>query len=469
MSKDKALKLIKESEAKYVDLRFADTRGKEQHVTIPVSAADDDFFENGKMFDGSSIAGWKGINESDMVLMPDTTTAVLDPFFDDATVIIRCDILEPNTMQGYDRDPRSIAKRAEAYLKSTGVADTAYFGPEPEFFIFDEARWDDSINAAFYEIESEEGSWNSSRLGDEPNIGHRPGVKGGYFPVPPVDSLQNIRSAMCSTMEEMGVPVEVHHHEVATAGQCEIGTKFNTLVRKADELLIMKYVIQNVAHAYGKTATFMPKPLVGDNGNGMHVHQSLAKGGNNLFAGDKYGGLSQEALWYIGGIFKHAHAINAFTNSGTNSYKRLVPGFEAPTLLAYSARNRSASCRIPWVSSPKARRIEVRFPDSCGNPYFTFAALMMAGLDGIQNKIDPGGPAEKDLYDLEPEEEKQIPTVCASLDQALAALDKDRGFLTAGGVFSDDMIDAYIKLKMQEVTRFRMTTHPVEFDMYYSL
>jgi len=469
MSKDKALKLIKESEAKYVDLRFADTRGKEQHVTIPISAADDDFFENGKMFDGSSIAGWKGINESDMVLMPDTTTAVLDPFFDDATVIIRCDILEPNTMQGYDRDPRSIAKRAEAYLKSTGIADTAYFGPEPEFFIFDEVRWDDSINAAFYEIESEEGSWNSSRLGDEPNIGHRPGVKGGYFPVPPVDSLQNIRSAMCSTMEEMGVPVEVHHHEVATAGQCEIGTRFNTLVRKADELLIMKYVIQNVAHAYGKTATFMPKPLVGDNGNGMHVHQSLAKGGNNLFAGDKYGGLSQEALWYIGGVFKHAHAINAFTNSGTNSYKRLVPGFEAPTLLAYSARNRSASCRIPWVSSPKARRIEVRFPDSSGNPYFTFAALMMAGLDGIQNKIDPGGPAEKDLYDLEPEEEMQIPTVCASLDQALAALDKDRGFLTAGGVFSDDMIDAYIKLKMQEVTRFRMTTHPVEFDMYYSL
>jgi glutamine synthetase len=306
-------------------------------------------------------------------------------------------------------------------------------------------------------------------LGDEPNIGHRPGVKGGYFPVPPVDSLQNIRSAMCSTLEEMGVPVEVHHHEVATAGQCEIGTRFNTLVRKADELLIMKYVIQNVAHAYGKTATFMPKPLVGDNGNGMHVHQSLAKDGKNLFAGDKYGGLSQEALWYIGGIFKHAKAINAFSNSSTNSYKRLVPGFEAPILLAYSARNRSASCRIPWVSSPKARRIEVRFPDSCGNPYFTFAALMMAGLDGIQNKIDPGGPAEKDLYDLEPEEEKQIPTVCASLDRALEELDRDRGFLTAGGVFSDDMIDAYISLKMQEVTRFRMTTHPIEFDMYYSL
>ncbi len=469
MSKDKVLKLIKEGEVKYADLRFCDTRGKEQHVTIPVSAVDDDFFENGKMFDGSSIAGWKGINESDMVLMPDTDTVVLDPFFDETTLNIRCDVLEPSTMQGYDRDPRSLGKRAEAYLKSTGIADTAYFGPEPEFFIFDEVRWDDTINSAFYEIDSGEGSWNTGLMGDEPNFGHRPGVKGGYFPVPPVDAQQNIRSAMCTTLEEMGVAVEVHHHEVATAGQAEIGTKFNTLVRKADELLILKYVVLNVAHAYGKSATFMPKPLVGDNGNGMHVHQSLAKGGKNLFAGDKYGGLSQEALWYIGGVFKHAHAINAFTNSGTNSYKRLVPGFEAPTLLAYSARNRSASCRIPWVSSPKARRIEVRFPDSNGNPYFTFAAMMMAGLDGIMNKIDPGAPAEKDLYDLEPEEEKKIPTVCSSLDQALAALDKDRAFLTAGGVFSDDMIDAYIALKMQEVTRFRMTTHPVEFDMYYSL
>lgn len=469
MSKDKVLKLIKESETKFIDLRFVDTRGKEQHVTIPTSVIDDDFFENGKMFDGSSIAGWKGIQESDMVLMPDTESAVLDPFFDDVTVNIRCDVLEPTTMQGYERCPRSLGKRAEAYLKSTGIADTAYFGPEPEFFIFDEVRWDDSINAAFYEIDSEEGSWNSSRMGDEPNIGHRPGVKGGYFPVPPVDSMQNIRSAMCSTLQDMGVDVEVHHHEVATAGQAEIGTKFKPLVRKADELLILKYVLQNVAHAYGKTVTFMPKPLVGDNGNGMHVHQSLAKGGKNLFAGDKYGGLSQEALYYIGGIFKHARAINAFTNSTTNSYKRLVPGFEAPTLLAYSARNRSASIRVPWVSSPKARRIEVRFPDNCGNPYFAFAAMMLAGLDGIQNKIDPGGPSEKDLYDLEPEEEKLIPTVCASLDRALEALDQDRSFLTAGGVFSDDLIDAYIGLKMQEVTRLRMTTHPIEFDMYYSL
>ncbi|MCG8326005.1 MAG: glutamate--ammonia ligase [Thiotrichales bacterium] len=469
MSKEQVKSLMKESEAAFVDLRFCDTRGKEQHVTVPSSVIDDDFFDSGKMFDGSSIAGWKGINESDMVLMPDTDTAVLDPFYDDPSVVIRCDVLEPSTMQGYDRDPRSLAKRAEAYLQSTGIADTAFFGPEPEFFIFDDVRWGDDLNTAFYEVDSDEGSWNSESLAEEGNIGHRPGVKGGYFPVPPVDSMQNVRSAMCQILEEMGVAVEVHHHEVATAGQAEIGTKFNTLTRKADELLILKYVVQNVAHGFGKTATFMPKPLVGDNGNGMHVHQSLSKGGENVFSGDQYGGLSQEALWYIGGIFKHAHAINAFANAGTNSYKRLVPGFEAPTLLAYSARNRSASCRIPWVASPKARRIEVRFPDSNGNPYFTFAAMLMAGLDGIQNKIDPGNPAEKDLYDLPAEEEKTIATVANSLDQALAALDQDREFLTAGGVFNDSLIDGYLELKMDEVTRFRMTTHPIEFDMYYSL
>jgi glutamine synthetase len=401
--------------------------------------------------------------------MPDTDTAVLDPFYDDPTLNLRCDVLEPTTMQGYERCPRSLAKRAEAYMKSTGIADTAYFGPEPEFFVFDEVRWGDDLNSAFYEVDSEEGCWNSDSISEDRNIGHRPGVKGGYFPVPPVDSMQNIRSAMCSTLEEMGVPVEVHHHEVATAGQAEIGTAFNTLVRKADELLILKYVVQNVAHGYGKTATFMPKPLVGDNGNGMHVHQSLGKDGENLFAGDKYGGLSDLALNYIGGIFKHARAINAFANAGTNSYKRLVPGFEAPVLLAYSARNRSASCRIPWVSSPKGRRVEVRFPDSCGNPYLSFAAMMMAGLDGIQNKIDPGEPFDKDLYDLTVEEEKDIPTVASSLDAAIEALDKDREFLTAGGVFTDDLIDGYIALKMAEVTRMRMTTHPIEFDMYYSL
>lgn len=469
MSKEKVLQLIKDNDVKWVDLRFTDTRGKEQHVSIPTSSADDEFFESGKMFDGSSIAGWKGIQESDMVLMPDTETAVLDPFYDDPTVNLRCDVLEPTTMQGYERCPRSVAKKAEAYLKSTGIADTAYFGPEPEFFIFDEARWGDDLNSAYYEIDSEEGSWNSDRPFEEGNIGHRPGVKGGYFPVPPVDSLQNIRSAICAALEEMGVTCEVHHHEVATAGQGEIGTKFKPLVTKADELLILKYCTLNVAHGFGKTATFMPKPLVGDNGNGMHVHQSLSKDGENIFSGDKYGGLSEIGLHYIAGIFKHARALNAFCNSGTNSYKRLVPGFEAPTLLAYSARNRSASIRIPWVSNPKARRIEVRFPDSNGNAYFMFAAMMMAGLDGIQNKLDPGAPLDKDLYDLPPDIEKDIPTVCSSLDQALDALDKDREFLTTGGVFTDDMIDGYIDLKMEEVTRFRMTTHPVEFSMYYSL
>jgi glutamine synthetase len=469
MSATKVTKMMKDNSVKFVDLRFTDTRGKEQHVSIPASTIDADFFKSGKMFDGSSIAGWKGINESDMILMPDSETAVMDPFMDEPTIIIRCDIIEPNTMKGYERDPRSLAKRAEAYLKSTGIADTAYFGPEPEFFIFDDVRWGAEMSGAFYKIDSDEAHWNSEKVFEDGNMGHRPTVKGGYFPVPPVDSQQDIRSAMCLALEEMGLSVETHHHEVATAGQNEIGTKFNTLVRKADELQILKYVVMNVAHAYGKTVTFMPKPLVGDNGNGMHVHQSLSKGGKNLFSGNKYAGLSDLALYYIGGIFKHAHALNAFTNSSTNSYKRLVPGFEAPTMLAYSGRNRSASIRIPYVSNPKARRIEVRFPDSCGNPYFTFVAMMMAGLDGIKNKIRPGDPLEKDLYDLPPEEEKTIPTVCHSLEMALNALDKDRAFLKAGNVFSDDCIDGYINLKMSEITRLRMTTHPVEFDMYYSL
>ncbi len=469
MSATKVMKMIKDNSVRFVDLRFTDTRGKEQHVTVPAREIDSAFFKNGKMFDGSSIAGWKGINESDMILMPDASTAVMDPFMDEPTLNLRCDILEPSTMKGYERDPRSLAKRAEAYLKSTKIADTAYFGPEPEFFVFDDVRWGAEMSGAFYKVDSEEASWNSERVYEEGNIGHRPSVKGGYFPVPPVDSLHDLRSAMCLALEEMGLTTETHHHEVATAGQNEIGTAFNTLVRKADELQMLKYVVHNVAHAYGKTATFMPKPLVGDNGNGMHVHQSLSKNGKNLFTGNKYGGLSELALYYIGGIFKHARALNAFTNASTNSYKRLVPGFEAPVLLAYSARNRSASVRIPYVANPKARRIEVRFPDSCGNPYFTFAAMLMAGLDGIKNKIHPGDAMDKDLYDLPPEEEKKIATVCHSLDQALDALDKDRGFLTAGGVFTDDMIDGYIELKMEEVTRLRMTTHPVEFDMYYSL
>ena len=463
------MKLMKDKEVKFVDLRFTDTRGKEQHVSMPANVVDEDMFTDGKMFDGSSIAGWKGINESDMVLMPDATTAVLDPFSDETTLIVSCDILEPNTMQGYERDPRSVAKRAEAYLKSTGIADTAFFGPEPEFFILDDVRWGADMSGCFYKVDSQEADWNSERVYQDGNMGHRPGVKGGYFPVPPVDSLNDIRAAMCLAMEEMGVEVEVHHHEVATAGQCEIGTKFDTLTRRADKTMKLKYVVHNVAHAYGKTATFMPKPLVGDNGSGMHVHQSLAKDGKNLFAGDKYAGLSDLALYYIGGIIKHARALNAFCNPTTNSYKRLVPGFEAPVMLAYSARNRSASIRIPWVSSPKGRRIEVRFPDPMANPYLAFSAMMLAGLDGIQNKIHPGDAMDKDLYDLPAEEAKSIPTVCHALDMALDYLDKDRAFLTQGGVFSDDLIDAYIALKMDEVTRMRMTTHPVEYDMYYSL
>ena len=469
MSVENILKTIKDEDVSFVDIRFTDTRGKEQHVSVPAHEVDEDFFEAGKMFDGSSIAGWKGIDDSDMVLMPDTDTAVMDPFYEERTLNLRCDVVEPTTGEGYDRCPRSAAKRAEAYLKSSGVGDAAYFGPEPEFFVFDDVRWGVEMSGAFYAIESDESSWASGKAFEDGNIGHRPGVKGGYFPVPPVDSLQDIRSTMCLLMEEMGVKTEVHHHEVATAGQCEIGTIFDTLVRRADTLQILKYVIHNVAHGYGKTATFMPKPLVGDNGNGMHVHQSLSKGGENIFAGDGYGGLSETALHYIGGVMKHARAVNAFTNSTTNSYKRLIPGFEAPTFLAYSARNRSAGVRIPWVSSPKARRVEVRFPDSAGNPYFTFASMLMAGIDGILNKIDPGAPIDKDFYDLSPEEEQGIPTVCYALEQALEALDDDRDFLKAGGVLTDDTIDAYIDLKMEEVTTLRMSTHPAEFDMYYSV
>ena len=463
------LSLINDNDVRWVDLRFTDTRGKEQHVSIPAGVVSEDFFEAGKMFDGSSIAGWKGINESDMILMPDDSTAILDPFTDDPTVILRCDIVEPATMQGYDRDPRSIAKKAEAYLTSTGLGDTAFFGPEPEFFVFEDVKWHADMSGASYEINAEEAAWSSSLDFEDGNTGHRPRVKGGYFPVPPVDSLHDIRAAMCAAMEQMGLNVEVHHHEVGTAGQCEIGIKFNTLVTKADEVQILKYCVLNVAHAYGKTATFMPKPLVGDNGSGMHVHQSIAKSGENTFAGDGYAGLSDTALHYVGGIIKHAHALNAFTNASTNSYKRLVPGFEAPVMLAYSARNRSASIRIPYEPSPKGKRIEVRFPDPTANPYLAFAAMLMAGIDGIQNKIHPGDAADKDLYDLPAEEAADIPTVASSLEMALDALEADCDFLTAGGVFTDDMIDAYVELKREEVERLNMTTHPVEFDMYYSV
>ncbi|PTB90295.1 glutamine synthetase [Pseudidiomarina aestuarii] len=459
---------IEDNDVKFVDLRFTDTKGKEQHVTIPVSQINEEFFEEGKMFDGSSISGWKGINESDMVLMPDCTTVVLDPFTDEVTMNVVCDILEPDTMQGYDRDPRSIARRAEAYLQAAGIADTAFFGPEPEFFLFNDVRFHTDMSGSFYKIEAEEAKWNSGKEYSDGNLAHRPGVKGGYFPVPPVDSAHDIRSTMCTVMEDMGLVVEAHHHEVATAGQNEVATRFNTLVKKADEIQTYKYVVHNVAHSYGMTATFMPKPIVGDNGSGMHVHMSLSKDGKNLFAGDQYGGLSETALYYIGGIIKHARAINAFANPSTNSYKRLVPGFEAPVMLAYSARNRSASIRIPVVASAKARRIEVRFPDPSANPYLCFAALVMAGLNGIKNKIHPGDAMDKDLYDLPAEEAKEIPTVCHSLEMALEALDKDREFLTAGGVMTDDMIDAYIKLKMKDVMQLKMTTHPIEFDLYYS-
>lgn len=469
MSASSVLSLIKENEVKFVDLRFTDTKGKEQHVTVPVNQISEDFFEDGKMFDGSSISGWKGINDSDMILMPDASTAVLDPFFEETTLNITCDVIEPSTMQGYDRDPRSIAKRAEEYLKSTGIADTVLFGPEPEFFMFDDIRFETTMSGSFFKINSTEAAWNSGTSYEDGNKGHRPSVKGGYFPLPPVDSGHDIRSAMCMVLEEMGQTVEAHHHEVATAGQNEIATKFNSLTKKADEVQQLKYVIHNVAHLYGKTVTFMPKPLVGDNGSGMHCHQSLAKDGVNLFAGDKYAGLSETALYYIGGIIKHAKAINAFTNPSTNSYKRLVPHFEAPVMLAYSARNRSASIRIPLVPSAKARRIECRFPDPAANPYLAFVAQLMAGLDGIQNKIHPGDAMDKDLYDLPAEEAANIPQVATSLEEALNELDKHRAIFTKGGVMSDAMIDAYIDIKRAEARKVAVAVHPLEFELYYSV
>ncbi|MDO8456600.1 MAG: type I glutamate--ammonia ligase [Burkholderiaceae bacterium] len=463
------MKMVKDNEVKFVDFRFTDTRGKEQHVTVPVSHFDEDKFTSGHAFDGSSIAGWKGIEASDMQLMPDANTANIDPFFEETTLFMSCDVVEPADGKAYDRDPRSVGKRAEAYLKASGLGDTAYFGPEPEFFVFDSVRWNTDMSGSFFKIDEYEAPWNSGSKLEGGNRGHRPTVKGGYFPVPPVDSMHDMRSEMSLILESLGVPVEVHHHEVAGPGQNELGTRFSTLTQRADWTQVLKYVVQNVANAYGKTATFMPKPIVGDNGSGMHVHQSIWKDGKNLFAGDGYAGLSEYALFYIGGIIKHARALNAITNPGTNSYKRLVPGYEAPVKLAYSAKNRSASIRIPHVANPKGRRVEARFPDPLMNPYLGFAALMMAGLDGVENKIHPGEAATKDLYHLPPEEDKLVPTVCHSLDQALDCLDADRAFLTKGGVFTDSMLDAYIELKMGEVTRMRMATHPVEFDMYYSL
>lgn len=467
MSESPVFKAIKDNDARFIDLRFTDTLGKEQHITIPVSEIDDDFIEQGKMFDGSSIKGWQAIHQSDLKLEIDQSSILLDPFYQDNTLIVRCNVVDPQTTLGYDRDPRSLALRTERYLQSTGIADAALLGPELEFFIFDDVRWETRINGASYSVNSDEAHWNSNKAFEGGNIGHRPGIKGGYFPVPPVDSLQDIRSAMSLTLESLGVRVEAHHHEVAT-GQSELAVKFNTLLKKADEVQLQKYVIHNVAHNFGKTATFMPKPLVGDNGNGMHVHMSLIKDNINLFAGDHYAGLSETALFFIGGIINHARALNAFTNPATNSYKRLVPGFEAPVLLAYSARNRSAAIRIPHVNSPKGRRIEVRFPDPMANPYLAFSAMVMAGLDGIQKKMHPGQAMDKDLYDLPPEELVDIPTVCSSLEQAVEHLQQNHAFLLQGDVFSKDFIDSYISLRQAEIDQVRCLVHPMEFELYYS-
>ncbi|MEO5347549.1 MAG: type I glutamate--ammonia ligase [Magnetococcus sp. YQC-9] len=461
--------MLETHDVRFVDYRFTDFHGKWQHISTPAKMLTEDVFETGFGFDGSSIAGWCEINQSDMVYKPDAATAVMDPFTDVPTLILICDIVDPFTGEGYSRDPRAVAKRAAAYLKYTGIGDTAYLGPEAEFFIFDSVRYTSRINKVFVEIDSIEGAWNTDTEYEEGNTGHRPGIKGGYFPVPPVDSYQDMRSEMCMLMEEMGLNIEFHHHEVATAGQCEIDMRFSDLVSMGDNIQKYKFVVHNVAHQQGKTVTFMPKPMSGDNGSGMHVHMSIWKDGKPLFAGNQYADLSEMALHFIGGIKKHARALNAFTNSSTNSYKRLIPGFEAPVLLAHSARNRSASIRIPAATNPKAKRCEIRFPDPSANPYLAFAALLMAGLDGIENKIDPGAPMDKNLYDLPPEELKGIPTVCGSLREAMDSLDKDREFLKKGDVFSDDLIDAWIELKMQEVYKVEHTPHPVEFSMYYSV
>ena len=467
MSKDKLLKLIKDEGADYVDIRFTDPRGKLQHVTVVADLVDEDFIEEGFMFDGSSIAGWKSIDQSDMKLMPDADSAYVDPFFAEKTICVHCNVVEPDTGEAYERDPRGTAMKAEAYLKSTGIGDTAYMGPEAEFFIFDNVRFAVSMQKVSFEVDGVDAAWNSDAEFDSGNMGHRPGVKGGYFPVPPIDDAQDLRGEMLSTMKRMGMKVDKHHHEVAST-QHELGIIFGSLTKQADEIQKYKYVIHNVAHAYGKTATFMPKPIAGDNGSGMHVNMSIWKDGKPLFAGDKYADLSQEALWYIGGILKHAKALNAITNPGTNSYKRLIPGFEAPVLRAYSARNRSGCIRIPWAESPKAKRIEARFPDPSANPYLAFAALLMAGIDGIKNKIDPGPSSDKDLYDLPPEELAQIPTVCGSLREALYELEKDHDFLLAGGVFTKDQLEGYMALKWEEVYAFEHTPHPIEYKMYYS-
>ena len=468
MSKSDVLKTIKDDKVEYVDIRFTDPRGKLQHVTVMADQVDEDFLDEGFMFDGSSIAGWKSIDQSDMKLMPDTSSAYLDPFFAEKTLAMHCSVLEPDTGEKYERDPRGTAEKAEAYLKSSGVGDQSFWGPEAEFFLFDDVRYSVDMNKVSYQVDAMDASWNTDTEFEIGNMGHRPGVKGGYFPVPPIDDGQDIRSEMLSTMKRIGMKVDKHHHEVASC-QHELGLIFNTLTAQGDHLQKYKYVIHQVAAAYGKSATFMPKPVAGDNGTGMHVNQSIWKGGKPLFAGDKYADLSQEALWYIGGVLKHAKALNAFTNPSTNSYKRLIPGFEAPVLRAYSARNRSASCRIPWTESPKAKRVEVRFPDPSANPYLCFSALLMAGLDGIKNKIDPGPAMDKDLYDLPPEELAGIPTVCASLREAMDELEADMQFLMAGDVFTKNQIEGYMELKWEEIYAYEHTPHPIEFQMYYGV
>jgi glutamine synthetase len=462
-------KLIKDREVEYVDLRFCDLRGKEHHVTLPQSKVDSTFFKFGKAFDGSSLVGWQDISESDLLLTPDDSTAQVDPFCEVPTLIVRCDVLDPETMTPYVRDPRAVARRAEQYLKTSKIADVCYFGQEVEFFIFDDVRWDIQMNGCFYQVDAEEANWNTGKAFQHGNLGHRPRIKGGYFPVPPVDSLHDLRSEMCTVLGSMGMQPEVHHHEVATCGQNEITTKYSHLLHKCDEMLLFKYVVQNVAQAHGKTVTFMPKPLVGDNGSGLHCHQSLFLGNKNLFAGKEYAGLSELALYYVGGIIKHGRALNAFTNPSTNSYKRLVPGFEAPVTMVYSEGNRSAGIRIPHVFTEKEKRIEVRFPDAMANPYLAFSAMMMAGLDGIKNKIHPGQAVDENLYDMPTEKVQSFPSLCSSLEQALDALRDDHEFLLAGKVFSKEIIDAYIAVKHEEVIRVNMTTHPAEFDLYYSL
>jgi len=467
MSADKMLKTISDENVEYVDIRFTDPRGKLQHVTVMSDQVDADFIDEGFMFDGSSIAGWKSIEASDMKLMIDTDSAYIDPFYAEKTLCVHCSVVEPDTGEAYERDPRGTAEKAEAYLKSSGVGDVAYMGPEAEFFLFDNVRFSNEMNKVSFEVDALDASWNTDTDYEMGNTGHRPGIKGGYFPVNPIDDGQDIRSEMLSTMKRLGMKVDKHHHEVASC-QHELGLIFNSLTKQGDELQKYKYVIHNVAQAYGKSATFMPKPIAGDNGTGMHVNMSIWKGGKPLFAGDKYADLSQEALYYIGGILKHAKSLNAFTNPSTNSYKRLIPGFEAPVLRAYSARNRSGCVRIPWTESPKAKRVEARFPDPSSNPYLCFSALLMAGLDGIKNKVNPGEAMDKNLYDLPAEELADIPTVCGSLREAIEELQKDHDYLLAGNVFTKDQIDGYIELKMEEIESYEHTPHPVEYGMYYS-